>query len=105
MASEPKVDYSITEPHQITRLYIFEQKLKGEPILIPWSPKPWVEAIKHLGILTDCGILEADESREGRYWVRYPVMFHSTGSAADNERWHRLPAGERICAPGDTWEL
>lgn len=105
MASEPKVDYSITEPHQITRKYIFTQKLKGEPILIPWSSKPWMEAMKHLSILVECYILEADESRDGRYWVRYPVIMHGSDHAANNDKWHELPVGQRICEPGDIWEL
>ena len=105
MPVEPKVDYDITEPHQITGKYIFEQKLKGEPILIPWSPKPWVEAIKHLSILTECGILEADDSREGRYWVRYPVILHGAQSPASNDQWHYLDTDQRICSSGDIWDL
>jgi len=105
MASEPKVDYSITEPHQITRKYIFTQKLKGEPVLIPWSAKPWIEAIKHLDILIECGILEEGEGAKGRYWVRYPVILHGTDHAAKNDQWHELPAGQRICSPGDIWVL
>ena len=106
MASEPVgVEDGITEASHITRKYIFEQKLKGEPIKIPWSPRPWLEEIKHLGILVECGILEEGEGRPGRYWVRYPVLFHSSNSAAYNDRWHELGPGERIAEPGDLWDL
>ena len=103
MASEPKIDYNITEPHQITRKYIFEQKLKGDPILIPWSAKPWVEAMKHLNILIECGILEVGEGTEGRYWVRYPIAIHGSNDPSKNDKWHKLDAGQRICSPGDQW--
>lgn len=95
----------ITEKHQITKKYIFEQKLKGEPIMIPWSENPWIEEIKHLGILVKYGILEEGEGQLGRFWVRYPILFHGSDSAARNDKWQELKPGQRIAAPGDLWTI
>ena len=64
-----------------------------------------MEAMKHLRILVESGILEADESRDGRYWVRYPVIMHGSDDAAVNDQWHEISVGRRICEPGDIWEL
>ena len=97
--------YDITEPHELTKKYIFKQKLAGDPITIPASKLPWLKIIKHLDILIECGILEEGEGRPGRYWVRYPVMFHGSDSAEHNDKWHKLPAGQRLAEPGDLWEL
>lgn len=100
MASE------ITEAHQITGKYIFEQKLKGKPIMLPWSSRPWLEEIKHLKILVEYGLLEeGDPIGSGRYWVRYPIMFNGSNSAADNDKWHELKPGQRLAEPGDMWEI
>ena len=89
----------------LTKKYIFEQKLKGEPIKIPWSDHPWLEEIKHLNILIECGILEEGEGKAGRFWVRYPVLFHSTNYAALDDKWHELKPGQRIAQPGDLWDM
>lgn len=90
---------------QITKKYIFEQKLKGEPVMIPLSKAPWLEQIKDLGILVECGILEEGEGKPGRFWVRYPVLFHGTNHAGSNDKWHTLPPGGRLAVPDDLWEL
>ena len=106
MENEPiGVEDDITEKHQITRKYIFQQKLAGKPIKIPWSPNPWLEEIKHLKILLECGILEEGEGRSGRFWVRYPILFHGSNHAGDNDRWHELDTGQRLAEPGDLWEI
>ena len=100
---------------KITKKYIFECKLKGEPITIPWSPEPWLETIKHLDILVECGILEeGDPQKTGRFIVRYPVIMygsrHTDGQHCGvkdkrSDHWTTLNIGARIAEPGDVWDL
>ena len=90
---------------KLTKKYIFEQKLKGEPIKIPESNIPWMKEIKNLGILVECGILEEGEGNKGRFWVRYPILFYGSNRASENDKWHVLKSGQRLAEPGDLWDL
>ena len=87
----------------ITKKYIFEQKLKGEPVEIPRSNTPWYE--ENVSILVECGILEEGEGQKGRYWVRYPILFHGSNYAAVEDKWHELKPGQRLANTGDEWDL
>lgn len=89
----------------LTKKYIFEQKLKGEPIKIPNTNTPWLEEIKHLDILVECGILEEGEGGRGRFWVRYPILFHGSDHGIDKDGWRTIEPGLRLAQSGDEWDL
>lgn len=92
---------------QITKKYIFEQKLKGEPVVIPWSKEPWSSEMRNLGVLVKYDILE--DCGNDRFKVCYPVTMHgSYYTEYLNNRmdgWTVLPVGARIAKPGDMWTL
>ena len=87
---------------KLTKKYIFEQKLKGEPVdLRDLSTKnDWKEA---LNLLVDSGILSFDESSINRpTGVRYEVLYPITGHFVEHEE---LPSFEKTMVPSEMLEI
>lgn len=80
--------------NKLTKKYIFEQKLKGEPIKVPRGAT--------MELLVEHGILKPGD-KEGRYYIRYPVMLHGCRDGHENEDWEVLDAGRRFANQGDDW--
>ena len=84
--------------NKLTKKYIFEQKLKGEPVDLRdiSTRSEWKKA---LNLLVDFGILGFDESSINRpAGIRYEILYPIRGHFVEHEE---FPSFEKIMYPGE----